>query len=244
MDKEDDNMSDRVSPYVDYDWSDRYVSGQTSGGSRTMSEITKITVHCYDGCGTSTGPIGGWISGGEVSSNYLIGEEGDVCLFIPEEYRGHTSANFDNDFHAITIEVSNKRGYTSGPRTDPTAHELAPKAYEKLILVCADICKRYNFRLNYDGTANGSLTCHWMFTDNRSCPGGWFMGRINDFCDKVNALLSGGTISSSGGDDLDDISYTPNIIAYDYYLVTKTEKATKPGECGNRISESVFLGRW
>jgi hypothetical protein len=39
-----------------------------------------------------------------------------------------------------------------------------------LVNLCVDICKRYGFRLNYTGNANGSLTEHRMFAST-SCPG-------------------------------------------------------------------------
>lgn len=262
-------MSDRISPYVDIDLSSKMLSNQHSGGTKTMEDVQKITVHCMDGYGgTGEGCVMNWVNAGsEVSANYCIGENGDVARFVPEELRAHTSASHSNDFHAITIEVANTRDHLGGTnyenglwkpgklhgqvkneKDDPSTLEMCPSAYNKLILVCADICKRYNINLYYDGTPSGTLTCHWMFVGERSCPGGWFMSKIPEFVKKVNTLASGGSIdfdSDSDDDDWDDENYpVPTIIEYDYYLITSTEKSTKPGECGNKITGSVHLGRW
>ena len=58
--------------------------------------------------------------------------------------------------------------------------------------LCVDICKRYNFRLTYDGTKNGSLTRHNMFAST-SCPGKYLQDRFPQLVKEVNAKLDGNT---------------------------------------------------
>lgn len=230
------------------------VNPNTVGPKRELSTISKITVHCMGSAayGTPEGCAGWWDTlykygnppysspGTIVSGGYAIGGDGRIGSIVPEEYVAWTSSNHDNDMVAITIEVSN-----TPESCDANGWPLAEKAYESLIKLCADICKRYNFKLYYDGTRNGSLTYHRMF-DDKTCPGDWMVGKTDEFVKKVNALAGTGSLDfDSDSDDWDDGDYsTPTVVAYDYYLITSTEKSTKPGECGNKITGSVHLGRW
>lgn len=93
------------------------------------------------------------------SANYCIGVDGDIVLNVPEEYRAWTSSSSSNDCQAITIEVSD---------SDYDWH-ISEKSWNSLVNLCVDICCRYNFKLTYDGTPNGSLTRHNMFA-NTNCP--------------------------------------------------------------------------
>lgn len=93
------------------------------------------------------------------SANYCIGVDGDIVLNVPEEYRAWTSSSSSNDCQAITIEVSDC-DYN---------WNISEASWKSLVNLCEDICRRYNFRLTYDGTPNGSLTRHNMFA-NTNCP--------------------------------------------------------------------------
>lgn len=77
-----------------------------------------------------------------------------------EENRAYTSSSKWNDERAITIEVSNDRNGSS---------KITQASYNSLINLCADICKRYGFKLTYDGTKNGNLTRH-DFYSRTDCP--------------------------------------------------------------------------
>lgn len=116
----------------------------------------------------------------QASANYCIGNDGEIVLSVAEENRAWTSANQENDCQAITIEVSNCE---SGG--DWRVSEVA---WNSLVKLCIDICKRYNFKLNYDGTKDGSLTRHNMFAAT-SCPGAYLQGRFQELADTVNAQL-------------------------------------------------------
>ena len=204
-------------------------------GELVHGYICKITVHCMGEAGQLEPEecVESWNrSDREASSNYLIGPTGRVGLFIKEDDRAWTSNNRANDAHAITIEVASDA-------RDPYAMKDA--AYQKLILLCADICTRYNFKLNYTGGPDGSLTGHFMF-DTVACPGQWFKNRYTEFVNAVNAKVAEGVFKP---DELDDSNKQREIeTQYDYYLITETSKQNQPGECGNKITASVYLGRW
>lgn len=118
----------------------------------------------------------------QASSNYGIGYDGEIACYVDEENRAWTSSNRANDCQAITIEVANSANGEPWPISDAT--------WNSLVKLCVDICKRYNFRLTYDGTPNGSLTRHDMFA-NTNCPGKTLGGRFKELADTVNAQLDG-----------------------------------------------------
>ena len=117
------------------------------------------------------------------SSNYGIGYDGKIYGYVNEEDRAWTSSNWKNDIQAITIECSNAGNNTS---------EMTDATWNSLINLCVDICQRYNFRLEYDGTPNGSLTRHNMFA-NTDCPGQWLQSRLPELARIVNEKLDGGS---------------------------------------------------
>lgn len=118
------------------------------------------------------------------SANYCIGNDGDIVLSVAEENRAWTSSNKLNDCQAITIEVSNSSLGGDYPISD--------KAWKSLIDLCVDICRRYNFRLNYTGDKNGSLTRHNMFA-NTDCPGPYLQSKLPELANIVNSRLDGTT---------------------------------------------------
>ena len=122
--------------------------------------------------------------GRQASSNYGIGNDGKITCYVGEENRAWTSSNSVNDCQAITIEVSNSSTGGEWP--------VSAAAWDSLVNLCVDICKRYNFRLIYDGTKNGSLTRHNMFA-NTSCPGKYLQDRFPQLVKEVNEKLDGNT---------------------------------------------------
>jgi hypothetical protein len=122
------------------------------------------------------------------SANYCIGSDGTIVANVDEENRAWTSSNYYNDCQAITIEVANE---TCAPNWT-----ISTKAWNALVNLCVDICKRYGFRLNYTGNANGSLTEHRMFAST-SCPGPFLHDRMPQLAQEVNARLDGQTVAPS-----------------------------------------------
>ena len=119
----------------------------------------------------------------QASSNYGIGSDGRIGCYVDENDRSWCSANYNNDRQAITIEVANDE-------IGGNWH-ISDEALESLINLCVDICKRYNFRLDYTGDANGSLTRHNMFI-NTNCPGSYLQSKFPYIAEEVNRRLDGG----------------------------------------------------
>ena len=113
----------------------------------------------------------------QASANYGIGSDGRIGCYVDENDRSWASANYDNDRQAITIEVANDEIGGNWHVSD--------KALESLINLCVDICKRYNFKLTYDETPNGSLTRHNMFV-NTTCPGPYLQSKFPYIAEEVN----------------------------------------------------------
>lgn len=161
-------------------------------GERTHA-IDTITVHCVVGqCSAET--IGSIFApeSRQASSNYGVGYDGKIGMYVEEKNRSWCTSSRSNDQRAITIEVA------SGA-SEPYAFNDA--AYTRLIELCIDICKRNGKNkvvwlgdkektLAYE-PADGEmvLTVHRWFA-NKSCPGSWMYARMDDLASKVNAALS------------------------------------------------------
>ena len=114
------------------------------------------------------------------SANYGIGYDGEIICYVDEDNRAYTSSNKANDCQAITIEVANSQNGGNWPISDAS--------WNSLVNLCVDICRRYGFRLNYDGTPNGSLTRHNMFAAT-SCPGPYLQSKFEELAKVVNDRL-------------------------------------------------------
>ena len=147
--------------------------------------ITKITIHHMAGV-CSVEDFGNIVASParEMSANYAIGNDGRIGLFCPESDRSWCSSSPWNDHRAITIEVSNSA------YGDASGWPVSDAAYNSLIKLCVDICKRNGIpKLEYTGTKDGSLTIHSMFAPTICC-GPYLKARLNDICNKVNAQLN------------------------------------------------------
>ena len=160
------------------------ISPNTSG--IRQNPISKITVHHMAGnlsvevCGEVFAP-----TSRQASSNYGIGSDGRIACYLEEEYHPWTSSSWWNDDRAITIEVANT---TEGVRDGTWA--VSDAAWESLIELCADICQRYGFELEFTGNQYGSLTRHNFYAPT-NCPGSYIEARTYELCDSVNARARG-----------------------------------------------------
>lgn len=117
----------------------------------------------------------------QASSNYAIGSDGRVGLYVDEANRAWTSGNAANDHRAVTIEVANDSG-------DPDWH-VSDAALAKLIELCVDICKRNGIeKLNFTGDTNGNLTMHKWFQAT-ACPGPYLESKFPYIAAEVNKRL-------------------------------------------------------
>lgn len=159
-------------------------------------KIDTITIHCVVGqCSVQT--IGDIFANKdkEASSNYGIGYDGKIGMYVEEKDRSWCSSNADNDDRAITIECASDT-------THPYA--INDKVYKSLIKLCVDICKRNNIKkLKWKGDKSligqvdkQNMTVHRWFA-NKSCPGDYIYSRLGKIASEVNAKLKSTTSIST-----------------------------------------------
>lgn len=154
--------------------------------------IDTVTIHCVVGQ-TSADSLGYYFRTIEASSNYGVGYDGKIGLYVEEKNRAWTTSSYANDRRAVTIEVASD---TFEP------YKVTAAAYNALIKLVADICKRNgikrlkwstnkNERMNHLNGCN--MTVHRDYA-NKSCPGDYLYGKMGDIAAKVNAILDGSTV--------------------------------------------------
>ena len=152
-------------------------------------KIDTITIHCVVGQ-LSAETIGQIFtpSSAQASSNYGIGVDGRIGMYVEEKDRSWCSSNASNDHRAITIEVASDK-------THPFAINQA--AYNSLINLLADICKRNDINhllwkadKNLVGQAEQqNITVHRWFA-NKACPGDYIYERLGQIASEVNDRLA------------------------------------------------------
>lgn len=124
----------------------------------------------------------------QASSNYGIGSDGRIALYVDEANRSWCTSSAANDNRAVTIEVANTIAY------EP--YSISDKAYKSLINLLADICKRNGIpKLLWraDKSLIGqvekqNMTVHRWFAA-KSCPGTWLYNHHGQIAEAVNKLL-------------------------------------------------------
>lgn len=162
-------------------------------------KIDKITIHHMAGNATIEA-IGEDFSRPERegSSNYGVGSDGRVGMYVEEANRSWASSNEENDHRAITIEVANDGG-------EPDWH-VSDKALESTIALCVDICQRNGIKaLNFTGDKTGNLTMHKWFAAT-ACPGPYLESKFPYIAEEVNRRL--------GGTDTEEELYRIQVGAY------------------------------
>ena len=169
-------------------------------GKRTK-KIDTVTIHCMAGqlsvesCGALFAK-----SSRQASSNYGIGPDGRIALYVDEGNRSWCTSSNANDQRAVTIEVASDA-------THPYA--VRDKAYDALLDLVTDICKRNgikklawstnkNTRVNHLNGCN--MTVHRDYAA-KACPGDYLYNLQDEIAAEVNRRLgtSGSTTPSTGG---------------------------------------------
>lgn len=152
-------------------------------------KIDTVTIHCVVGqCSVET--LGNVFAPASrrASSNYGIGYDGHIGMYVEEKDRSWCSSNAANDNRAITIEVASD---TKEP------YAVNAKAYAALIDLLVDICKRNGIkelvwstnkadRVNHKNGCN--MTVHRDYA-NKSCPGTYLYERHAQIASEVNKRL-------------------------------------------------------
>ena len=159
-----------------------YVNLSPNCNAPRNNRINKITIHHMAG-NLSVEQCGNIFANRnrQASSNYGIGSDGRVGLYVDEANRSWCSSNADNDHQAITIEVAND---VIGGNW-----HVSDVALAKLIDLCVDICERNNIdRLVFTGNASGNLTLHKYFAATM-CPGPYLESKMPYIAQEVNRRL-------------------------------------------------------
>lgn len=152
-------------------------------------KIDTVTIHCVVGqCSVET--LGNVFAptSRQASSNYGVGVDGRIGMYVEEKDRSWCSSNAANDNRAITIEVASD---TKEP------YAVNAKAYAALIDLLVDICKRNGIkelvwstnkadRVNHQNGCN--MTVHRDYA-NKSCPGTYLYERHAQIASEVNKRL-------------------------------------------------------
>lgn len=167
-----------------------------NSGTRTRS-IDRLTLHCVVGqCSVES--LGALFAdpARQASSNYGIGADGRIGLFVPEDKRSWCSSSEANDQRAITIECASD---TKSP------YAMTDRVYAAIIALCTDICKRNGKTvltyipdkakaLAYVPKSNEMLiTLHKWFAATE-CPGQWLIQQLPVIAQTVTSALSPKTV--------------------------------------------------
>lgn len=163
--------------------------------SPRKNKIDTITIHCVVGQ-LSVESLGNVFAptSRRASSNYGIGTDGRIAMYVEEKDRSWCSSSGSNDNRAITIECASDK-------THPYA--INDKVYKALIKLLVDICKRNGIselKWKADKSLIGqpdkqNMTAHRWFA-NKSCPGDYIYNRLGQIASEVNAKLNSGSPGS------------------------------------------------
>lgn len=151
-------------------------------------KIDTITIHCM-ACDLSVERCGAVFAKRTrmASSNYGVGSDGRVGLYVEEKDRSWCSSNKANDHRAVTIEVA----------CEPVApYKVTDAAMAALIELVADICRRNDIKqLLWKGDKSligqvdkQNMTVHRWFA-KKACPGDYLYGKHGYIAAEVNKRL-------------------------------------------------------
>ena len=206
-----------------------YTAISPNSSNPRNNKIKKITIHHMAG-NLSVETCGRVFNGKnrQASSNYGIGSDGRVGMYVEEKNRAWTSSSPSNDNQATTIEVANDGGAN-------TNWHVSDKALAKLIDLCVDICKR-----NGIASLNYNLTRHNMFA-NTTCPGPYLQSKFPYIASEVNKRLNGSSASVPSNDisskSVDELAKEVIAGKYGNGDARKSALGSRYGEVQARVNE-------
>ena len=162
-------------------------------------KIDTVTVHCMAG-DLSVERCGALFADPkrQASSNYGIGSDGRIALYVEECDRSWCSSNRENDHRAVTIEVANTEAKAPWP--------VSQAAYDALIDLLEDICRRNGIeKLRWQGAPSlvgrpeeQNMTVHRWFAA-KECPGDYLYNLHGRIEEEVNARLESSAETDNAG---------------------------------------------
>ena len=196
-----------------------------------QGKIKGISIHTMAGPGSVEG-CGQVFQTSEASSHYGIGPDGRIGQYVLEENRAWCCSH-KVDHEVVTIEVSSIQAYHE-------PYECTAVAYQSLIDLCVDICRRNGIKKliwkegkQYCPAFTGNwavcnMVPHRYTTDKgKSCPGNYLFGKYGEIAERVNAQLKG------EDDDMDInklLSEMTNEQAYELVKKAEIHAATLPDD--------------
>lgn len=154
--------------------------------------IDRITIHCFVGQITVQRGLAAFQpTEKRASCNYVVAKDGAIGLCVEEKDRSWCTSSGANDHRSITMEVASDSKHP---------YAVTNAAYEALIKLCADICRRNGKKrvtwladkdktIDYKPAADEMVfTVHRWFAA-KACPGKYLYDRHADIAAHVNALL-------------------------------------------------------
>lgn len=188
FDEEEEKMGFTNSPLVNFT---QISPNKTVGRNHA---IDTISIHCVVGQ-VSVERLGQIFAptSKQASSNYGIGVDGRIGMYVEEKDRSWCTSSASNDNRAITIECASD---ASAP------YAVNDKVMASLIKLCADICKRNGIKqLLWKGDKSligqvdkQNMTVHRWFAA-KSCPGDYLYNRHSYIADEVNKLLGAAPVT-------------------------------------------------
>lgn len=144
---------------------------------RSGRKIEKIAIHHMAGILTAK-QCGGIFQNGrrKASSNYGIGKDAEVGLYVDEANTSYCNSNWDSNCKSVTIETSNSSLGGDYPVSDIVLN--------KLIELVADIAKRNNLGKLVKGQ---NLVWHRMYAAT-TCPGDYLLSKMDYIADQANKI--------------------------------------------------------
>lgn len=200
--------------------------------SRRNHAIDSVAIHTMAG-NLSAKACGEWFQNPscKASSNYGIGSDGTIGLYVDESDRSWCTSNAGVDNRAVTIEVASI--------TSSAPFAVTDQAYDSLINLLVDICTRngisglkwrddksYAVAASNGGpVTDQNIFLHKWFS-NKDCPGQYLHSHMADIASQVTARLTGVSSpisASSTGIARESIKYE----YFDPYVVT-IERNSRP----------------
>ncbi len=206
-------------------------------GQRTKA-IDQIAIH-YSGGVASVETLAAAFQKGKTSVNYVIGNDGRIGLIVEEKNRSWATSSAAVDQRAVTIMVSNSTNKDPWPVSD--------EAWDALIDLCTDICKRNDIKkllwkndknlLNKVDQQNMVAHCHVI---NTTCPGKFLLGKFGVIAEKVNANLAT-TDETIRDTTLDNNSVTNEEVIWKFFMSKIGNAFGVAGLMGNLYAESGLI---